>query len=167
MNDVDVLKRYAVLGLPFQVALLVLLLVRVIMTLGFANILSFEVSLSSCVALGGALFTGVTMFRIYRQAKNFKSGQLITTDVFFLTRHPMYHGLFVTDFAHFFNQSTNLASPVFWLTWVGFVASLCIAGWCQEKETIARWGDEAKRYYARTPRFVFEWIWFWKTRPLA
>lgn len=167
MNDKDAFKRYVGLGLPFQVALLALFLARVIMVSDFTNIFSFEVSIASCVALSGALFTGATMIRIYRQANNFKSGQLITADVFSLTRHPMYHGLFVLDSGHFFNQAANLASPVFWLTWVGFVSSLCIAGWCQEKETLARFGDEAKEYYARTPRFIFEWLWFWKTRPLA
>lgn len=164
MQNQTTVRRYVLLGFPFQCVMLMLLFSRAMMVFDFADPFRLEVSISSFVALGGALFVGITMIRIYRQANNFKSGKLIVTDVFSLTRHPMYHGLFVFDFGHFFNQAANLASPMFWLTWVGFVSLLCIAGWCQEKETLARFGDEAKEYYARTPRFIFEWLWFWKAR---
>jgi len=166
MKDQKVFRRYAILGAPFQGIMLVFFLLRVVMVSDFQNLLSLEISTSFCITMIGVSFAGITMRRIYIQARNFKSGKLITTDVFSLTRHPMYHGLFIADLGNFFNSGANLYSPFFWLAWLGFVVPLCIAGWCQEQETLARWGDEAERYYSRTPRFLFEWLWFWRIRPM-
>lgn len=83
--------------------------------------------------------------------------KLITTDLFAITRHPMYHGMFIADASLFFAH--HLHEPVFWTSWLIFVFLLFVAGWYQEKETLARWGDHAQAYYKRSPRFVFEWIW--------
>ncbi len=102
----------------------------------------------------------VCMVRIYKQPKDTRN--LITTDVFTLTRHPMYHGMFIADFAHFF--TADLTRPLFWISWILFTFLLLAAGWFQEKETLARWQKDAEKYYAATPRFAFEWIWFWYTR---
>jgi protein-S-isoprenylcysteine O-methyltransferase Ste14 len=98
----------------------------------------------------------VAMLRIYwNHSRGSKS--LITTDMFALTRHPMYHGMFICDLARFF--SGHLDEPFFWISWVAFTVLLLIAGWFQEKETLAIWGEDARRYYAKTPRFILEWLW--------
>ena len=105
-------------------------------------------------AVGSGIMV-TTMLRIYV----FNSQNvLLTSDLFAVTRHPMYHGMFLADLALFL-VGNNVADPVFWVNWVAFVALMCGAGWHQEQETLARWGSAARDYYARTPRFVFEWLW--------
>lgn len=103
------------------------------------------------------------MMRIYRHPPEGQRRGLITSDVFAVTRHPMYHGMFIADSALFF--TSDLTHPFFWVSWVLFVILLITAGWFQEKETLAQWGKEASEYYRRTPRFAFEWLWFWAIRP--
>jgi len=115
------------------------------------------------LSMGGLGLMVLCMMRIYRPSKTKEKPPLITSDVFAVTRHPMYHGMFIADAALFF--TSDLTSFAFWVTWVIFVGLLLAAGYFQEKEVLANWGEEAKRYYARTPRFVFEWIWFWAQRP--
>lgn len=102
------------------------------------------------------------MLRIYAPFEKDKPRRLITSDVFAITRHPMYHGMFFADAALFFTK--DISSVYFWMSWVLFMALLFAAGWHQEKETLARWEKEAEVYYKRTPRFFFEWIWFWAVR---
>ena len=109
------------------------------------------------VALVGFVIMAVCMTRIYFN----KTGALITKDMFALTRHPMYHGMYLVDLALFFEA--DLKSIWFWVSWVIFTLLILTAGWYQEKETLARWGEEAQQYYRRTPRFIFEWLWFKKT----
>lgn len=111
-------------------------------------------SLGEIVAVAGFVLMVVSMARIY--ALN-REKRLITSDIFALTRHPMYHGMFLADVATFFVVDLN--DPGFWASWIIFVGLLFAAGWYQEKETLARWGEEAERYYARTPRFIFGWLW--------
>lgn len=104
-----------------------------------------------------------SMMRIYHPPAEGQKRTLITSDVFAVTRHPMYHGMFIADLALFF--TADLSQFFLWVSWVIFVILILMAGWFQEKETLANWGEEAKEYYRRTPRFVFEWIWFWAIRP--
>lgn len=115
----------------------------------------FSLTMSSLIAALGFVLMGITLVRIY--TFNRKSRQLITSDVFALTRHPMYHGMFIADAAAFL--TTDLTNIFFWMTWLVFTALLLVAGWHQEKETLARWGGEAEEYYEKTPRFIFEWLW--------
>ncbi len=110
---------------------------------------------ASGVHLVGILIMVTSMVRIYR---NPSEARLITTDLFALTRHPMYHGMFIALCATFFYA--DLRDPIFWSLWALFMVLILTAGRFQEKETLARWGKEAEDYYARTPRFVFEWLWF-------
>ena len=116
----------------------------------------FGVDTASFMHLLGLTIMTYSMIRIYRRLEMEK---LITTDLFAVTRHPMYHGMVIADTSLFFQA--DLRDPIFWATWVLFIALILAAGWFQEKETLARWRGEAEIYYERTPRFVFEWLWRW------
>jgi|GEM_PF-4222496 protein-S-isoprenylcysteine O-methyltransferase Ste14 len=138
----------------FQWPMVVVWIVRGLIYTRSASLLSLDTSPSGILADIGFAIALYCMLRIYRFNK---SKKLITSDLFALTRHPMYHGMFIMDMGRFF--AADLTNPLFWLSWILFVILMGAAGWMQEKETLARWGDEAKAYYARTPRFVFEWLW--------
>jgi len=77
---------------------------------------------------------------------------LITTGVFRYTRHPMYVAVALMDVACWFAPITTFSI----VTAVVFYASLSMAGYWQEKETLARFGAEAEAYYQRTPH-LFIW----------
>ncbi len=116
----------------------------------------FTLTWDSALQNVGLTIMIVSMLQIYlRKEKD----RLLTTGLFSLTRHPMYHGMFVASLASFFHA--NLSDAIFWLLWIVYVILTLIAGWFQEQETLARWGAEARIYYDRTPRFIFEWPWFW------
>lgn len=46
-------------------------------------------------------------------------------------------------------------TPYYYPSLVVFIVSLTHAGYLQELETLERFGNDAKEYYARTPRIVF------------
>jgi len=106
----------------------------------------------------GFVLMGVALMRLYPlKRKSEGSAALITTDMFAVTRHPMYHAMYLIDMILFFSPA-NWANPWFWVTWLVFTFLIFTAGWFQEKETLARWGSEAEAYYSKTPRFVFGWF---------
>ncbi|MEY2665532.1 MAG: hypothetical protein RLZZ480_637 [Candidatus Parcubacteria bacterium] len=157
--DTEDSRKYAVAGARFQLPMILLWGLRGIpielnrLTLVFNNPTQ-EFTKASLLSMAGYIIMGTCMVRIYHN----KTGSLLTKDLFALTRHPMYHGMYLVDLALFFKS--DLSSMWFWISWVVFTILIFAAGWYQEKETLARWGDEAKRYYERTPRFIFEWLWF-------
>ncbi len=151
--------RLAVLnGFWFQLIMISVLVFRAAYGLEFdlrrMVMYGFEWKWSSLVLNAGFFIMLVAMLRIYRWPPR---TTLITTDIFALTRHPMYHGMVIADAAIFFEA--NLRDPIIWITWPLFIVLICTAGWFQEKETLARWRGEALIYYETTPRFVFEWLW--------
>ena len=103
--------------------------------------------------IGAALFVWC-LWALYIKAKRITG--LITSGPFRFTRHPMYIGLLL--------MMLGISLPVphpktdwFYVSVSVFAVSMLIAGWCQEKETLARFGDEARSYYARTKRIPFIW----------
>lgn len=80
---------------------------------------------------------------------------LITDGLFRYTRHPMYTALVLMDLPAFWSSETGTARHM--ATTFLLYLSLAIAAWCQEKETLARYGHEAEEYYRRTPRFI---LWY-------
>ena len=101
----------------------------------------------------GFLLFGYCLFILYMIRLG--PPDLITNGVFKYTRHPMYTGLFLM------NLDLWLPKPVsnellFYVGQIAFVTCMLIAGWSQEKETLARFGKDAESYYARTPR-LFIW----------
>ena len=87
-----------------------------------------------------------------------KKDTLSTTGPSRIVRHPIYHAFFFIDATHFFY--TNLANIMFWLSWVLFVALMVVLCITEERFVLAKFGGSARSYYARTPRFLFEWLWF-------
>lgn len=152
-------QRYIFLGGFFQFPMLVLWGLRGVLFSSW--MVGSESSIGETLQVAGLLLMGICMIRIYLLKQKKGARKLVTSDVFTVTRHPMYHGMFVADLAHFFRA--DLTDPLFWVTWVAFVFLILGAGWFQEKETLARWGEQAVAYYRRTPRFVFEWLWFRRT----
>lgn len=120
----------------------------------YTSVAELRFTLGNILAIIGCTLMVVSMLRIYTFNR---SKRLVTSDIFALTRHPMYHGMFIADAATFF-YITEFADPLFWASWLAFVALLVAAGWHQEKETLTRWGIEAESYYAKTPRFIFGWL---------
>jgi protein-S-isoprenylcysteine O-methyltransferase Ste14 len=58
----------------------------------------------------------VSMLQIYLRKER---DRLLTTGLFSMTRHPMYHGMFLASLASFFHA--NLNDPIFWLLWISYV----------------------------------------------
>lgn len=106
----------------------------------------------------GQLVSGVPGFLIftyYVVALYVRRGYqgLITTGMYRYTRHPMYHGAALLGLSVWWPVETELSVSYF--VTLG-ISSVCmgIAGFCQELETLSRFGEDAEDYYARTPRFI-------------
>ena len=108
----------------------------------------------------GALLFLYCLVRIYvaplldRLQKRKRARILFTTGPFKYTRHPMYTGLMLMDLILWVPQPTS-NKPLFFVLQAAFVGCLVMAAYFQEKETLARFGDEARAYYAKTPRLFF------------
>ena len=115
---------------------------------------NFERSSSLLVQALSLLGMGVFTYCLYILYLRDKRGKkLITNGVFKFTRHPMYTGVFIADC--FFWHSENF-NQYFWFSGGLFLLSLVLAGYFQERETLARFGKPAEDYYAKTPRlFIF------------
>ncbi|MBI2473632.1 isoprenylcysteine carboxylmethyltransferase family protein [Candidatus Uhrbacteria bacterium] len=86
--------------------------------------------------------------------KGQKSTVLLTTGPFKYTRHPMYTGLFFMDLGFWLPHPVS-SDQLFFVLQLFFMIYLTIAAYFQEKETLARFGEEARVYYAKTPRLFF------------
>ena len=93
------------------------------------------------------------LLRIYN-TKGQKSKALLTTGPFKYTRHPMYTGILIMDMGFWLPNRVSSES-LFFILQLAFITCLIIAAYFQEKETLARFGQEAKTYYAKTPRLFF------------
>lgn len=101
--------------------------------------------------LGVAMFV-YCLWVLYIRRARLKG--LITSGLFAYTRHPMYLGLFTMHVFHW-APADVWTSPGFLGLESVFIVGLVVAGYLQEKETLARFGQEAVDYYARTPRIPF------------
>lgn len=101
--------------------------------------------------IGSALFF-YCLVRLY--FFNARKKGLITNGPFRYTRHPMYTGLMLMDLIFWLPSPVSL-DPSFFLLQAMFVSLLVCAAYFQEKETLARFGEAAERYYAKTPRLFF------------
>ena len=158
--DVEVL-RYIKRGTLFQLPMIILWALLPAYVLGFEwyRMIRFGFTLtwdSVFEVVGLGMMLG-SMLQIYTGSRD--NRHLVKTNLFRLTRHPMYHGMFIAACGSFFHA--DLRDPIFWSIFISFTVLILIAGRYQEKETLARWGDEARIYYDNTPRFIFEWPWFW------
>lgn len=165
MDNTALSLQYMKRGAYFQITMLLFWLLHgtdpEILKLSSFHDVVFSVpswSIPLTIQIAGFALMIYCMVRIYLFHQRPRDRHLVTTGVFALTRHPMYHGIFLVDIASFWQINVNTAS--FWAIWVAFVGCLLTAGWFQEQETLARWGDEARQYYARTPRFIWQWLWF-------
>ena len=135
-------KKLALKGSPFQILLMASFLYRTwaFMNKGSSPIVSF-------IDITGMCLFSYCLWILY--IKKGSRQNIITTGLFKYTRHPMYTGLVFIDLRFWF---TNNLSPLFWISVLVFYASIIMAGYYQEKETLARFGSEAERYYSQTPR---------------
>lgn len=141
-------KKWASIGLPFQISMCSVYLVSLYLYMDGMQHLGYYAAIDF---VGWGLF-GVVLATLYPIGRE-RPNRLITNGVFRYTRHPMYTGLLLMSGAFWFSEAANDA--LFYALQAVCIISLLIAAWCQEKETLARYGDEAVRYYARTPRLFF------------
>lgn len=105
----------------------------------------------SFIGEAGFIIFGYYIFRLYMIPRK----GLITSGLFRYTRHPMYTGILLMGLERWW--PTSAESLVEYLTTLAlFLVGVFVAGYLQEKETLARFGDEAVEYYRKTPRcFLF------------
>ena len=96
--------------------------------------------------------------RLYAAQKN---GSLATDGVYARTRHPQYAG-FILAMTGFLLQWPTLLTLAMFPVLVVMYVRLARA---EERESIARFGDEYRRYMARVPAFFPRWPWFAPAEP--
>lgn len=101
--------------------------------------------------LGGLVFVHCLYVLYTKQAR---TKELITDGLFKYTRHPMYTGFLLM--AIDVGKNLNPQSIIHTIAFSTFLMTLFAAGYAQERETLARFGEEAIEYYKKTPRiFLF------------
>lgn len=135
---------YKLLGSPFQLIFVISFVYRSVSLRHISDTTPFAVKI---VNLGGMILFVYCLKRIYIK----RPQGLMTDGAFRYTRHPMYTGILM--------MAVRLWWPTHqedWLMYFGslgqFLFGVFVAGYMQEKETIARFGQDCLDYYARTPR---------------
>lgn len=148
-QELEQIKQYVRI---FQSFAMIAFLVRIstIRTAPLPNVLVWI----KWVALIGAILIQLRIYIPMFRARSRKgSDRLIKSGVFKWTRHPMYTLLFIYDFlARVLYQKIT---PHLVLTTIGFYFLAITACYFHEQEILARFGQEASVYYAKTPRLFF------------
>lgn len=134
-------------GALFQVPMMILFAVQAAM---FSDHAAESLFLRGLNYLGAALFLWCLW---YLYVKWGRLSGLITSGPYRFTRHPMYLGLVLMNVCHY--QWSAWQNALFLCLEVPFITCLIVAGYCQEQETLRRFGQSAVDYYARTPRIPF------------
>ena len=140
------IKRWILCGFPFQLTLIFSFMTQVVSNYYQQSTFPLWARITGCL---GTLIVGHSMLRIYAS----RDPELMTDGLFRYTRHPMYTGFLMLGIEVWYPHHIDV---VYWVTMILFVAGIFCAGFFQEKEVIARYGDEALTYYEKTPRlFLF------------
>ena len=142
-------KYYVLCGFPFQMMLVLSFLTQV--GINFVE-RSYAPPQLAFIGTIGVIVCTLSMFRIYYA----KEPKLITDGLFKYTRHPMYTGFLILSIETWCHHSTwkhAYLEPISWATMFLFVVGIFCAGYFQEKELLATYGQDAVDYYKRTPRF--------------
>ena len=142
MREENKARKYALLGLPFQMLLIGAFIYRT--QIDQTN--ETPLILSLIGELGAFLFL-FCLISIYLKIS--RTNKLLTGGVFKYTRHPMYTGVFLMDLKKWFALPLSFETVI---AGIMLYIGLFVAGYFQEKETLARFGEEAESYYAKTPR---------------
>lgn len=148
--DNDNAKRWQRFGTPFQVSMMALFMAPHVIIFSGAPDSNLPVQI---VGYAGVAIFVWCLWQLYVKWGRLKG--LITTGLFRFTRHPMYLSLLLINFCHWVRVDFVWTSPLFLAIEVAFLACMLAAGYCQERETLARFGREAEDYYGRTPRVPF------------
>ena len=145
-------QQIADIGVFFQQGLLVtgMCSLLVIPTRIERHALHYPPLLISVVGIIGGIIFLYYCHLIY--ARN-KDTRLITTGLFRYTRHPMYTGMVMMN-RPLWVWLNPLPTSFMILQTIFFLCTIA-AAYCQEKETLLRYGKETEGYYARTPRIFF------------
>ena len=163
MNDQE--KKMFHIGSIFQFTMFVSFLLMVFQTGAHPHLTDFFHNLVTQWWLWpshiGWVVFGYCIYKLYIKHDLFR---LQTGGLFRYTRHPMYTALLFMATQVWFEVPTY--DWYFLLMQTIFVSSVIIAGYCQEKETLARFGKAAEDYYARTPRLFFMYPFYRVTESL-
>lgn len=141
-------RRFKLLGIPFQ-----LLFVACYLATDFVRPPTVHYPPFKILSIVGWLIFLYYFIKLYWRSND--KIPLITTGMFKYTRHPMYTGVVILDLIHWNPFVTP--TPGFLAVQALFFASVIIAGYLQEQETLARFGKEAEEYYAITPRLIISY----------
>lgn len=137
-------------GALFQLPMMILFAAQVAM---FRDHSSDSLFLRWFGYFGAAIFLWCLWYLYVKWAR--LSG-LITSGPYRYTRHPMYLGLLLMNLCHY--RLSAWQDPLFLAMEVFFITCMIVAGYCQEQETVRRFGQPAIDYYGRTPRIpLFSW----------
>jgi protein-S-isoprenylcysteine O-methyltransferase Ste14 len=152
MDDKTAAKYWALKGMPFQFGMMTAFTIRsfLIYKPALAQIPyaveGFAITLAHVASMLIFLYM---LYLLYGSPLKRRARRLITSGPFTYTRHPMYTALAMVDITLWPYAAFDTA---FYITGIAFYACMLAAAWCQERETLARFGPEAESYYARTPR---------------
>lgn len=136
---------FRLVGVPFQCAVIMAQIIQI------GRLRHHEVPTWWLVTVCtiGATIVAYSQWKIYGGQKG-----LVTSGIFRITRHPMYTGFAILGTAIWYPTS-QVEHSDYWISLAAFATGIIVAGWLQERETIARFGKEAVEYYRKTPRIAF------------
>jgi protein-S-isoprenylcysteine O-methyltransferase Ste14 len=146
LGNAKLADRYALFGMIFQIPMMAVFMV---LLFAFRDPAAGDTLFRATFTLPGAALFIWCLWTLYW--KRGRTSGLITTGPFRYTRHPMYLGLFVMSWVVFVSPPAGITP---YLAYAGWLGLLVAAGYCQERETLARFPD-AQAYYAQTPRVPF------------
>lgn len=139
--------RWQRIGTPFQITMIAAFLALQVLLEKSSGELIWLLSLAACLSF---LWCFVCLY-----VKKARTQELITDGPFRYTRHPMYTAILVMNICDLVQAVSVWTSPLSLALEVTFIACLLAAGYCQEQETVERFGQPAVDYYKRTPRIAF------------
>lgn len=149
-------QYYRWIAFPFWITFLASFIIRCAV-LGFTGDVKLPRAVLHVSNVGFLLF-GYCLIKLYVE----RPKHLLTNGVFRFTRHPMYTGFLIMSLSQWWPGYPLTIG--YWVSLSLFLIGMIVAGYFQEKETIAKFGAEAEEYYRRTPRLFLLYPYYYFVR---